>query len=191
MERRADPYAHHLGAAPLATELDLLIPLEALGTLLQSLFEEGAAEALAFLAVLAAAVGGIDHADGDAIEIELARRLVEDRLHGERGLVFAWATLRAAERRIGEHRNALPAHRQRLIDDRQRVAEVLEIPEADIGAVLRHHIGIHRGDAAVGPEAHLDAALEARATLADRVFLGPAHAHHPGSADLARHVRRD
>src|SRR6266436_7562813 len=131
VERRADPDADHLGATPLATELDLLSPLEAICALLQCLVEEGAAEALAFLAVLATVVGCIDHADGDAIEIELARRLVEDRLHGEGGLVFARTALRAAERCVGEHRNALPAHRQRLIDDRQRVAEVLEIPEAD------------------------------------------------------------
>src|SRR5262249_9205798 len=157
-----------------------LIPFEPLGAFLQGFFEEGAAEALAFLAVLATAVGCIDHADSDAIEIELTRRLVEDRLHGKRSLVFAWAALRAAERRVGEHWNALPAHRQRLIDDRQRVAEVLEIPEADIGAVLGDHIGIHGGNASVGAEAHLDAALEARAALADRVLFGPAHAHHHG-----------
>jgi len=71
------------------------------------------------------------------------------------------------------------------------MAEVLEIPEADIGAVLRHHIGVHGGDASVGPKSHLDAALEAGPALADCVFLGPAHAHHHRPADLARHVRRD
>jgi len=73
------------------------------------------------------------------------------------------------ERRIGEHRNALPAHRQRLVDDRQRVAEILKIPEADIGAVFGDHIGVHGGDAAVGPEAHLDAALEACAPWRSRI----------------------
>src|SRR5262249_16325587 len=121
-----------------------------------------------------------------AIDVELARRLVEDRFHGERGLVFAGPALRAAERRVGEHWNALPAHRQRLVDDRQRVAEILKIPEADIGAVFGHHISVHGGDATVGSEAHLDAALEAGATLADGIFLGPAYAHHHRAADLAR-----
>src|SRR5216684_8936000 len=104
MERRADPDADHLGAAPLAAELDLFIPLEALGALLQRLLEEGAGEVFPLLAVLAAAVGRIDHADGEAVDVELARGLVEDRLHGKRGLVLARPALWATERRIGEHR---------------------------------------------------------------------------------------
>src|SRR5258706_10885501 len=174
MDHRLATDADHLGAAPLAAELDLFVRIEALGPLLQRLLEERAGEVFPLLAVLASAVGRIDHADGEAIETELARRLVEDRLHGERGLVLAWAALWAAERRIGEHRNALPAHRQRLVDDRQRVAEILKIPEADIGAVFGDHIGVHGGAPAVGPGAPPHPALQARPPLARRLFLCPA-----------------
>src|SRR5215471_20741911 len=41
VEGRADADADHLGAAALAGELDLLLPLEARGTLLQRILEEG------------------------------------------------------------------------------------------------------------------------------------------------------
>src|SRR5262249_54481361 len=99
--------------------------------------------------------------------------------------------LRAARRRIGEHRYATPAHRQRLIDHRQGVAEVLEIPEADIGAVLGHHIGVHGDYATILAEANLDAALETGTATTDGVFLMPGDAHHHWTVDLARHVRRD
>ena len=69
---------------------------------------------------------------------------------------------------------AAPAHRRRLIDERQRVAGRAEIAAADVGPVLLHDVEIGGEQPAILAEAELELALEGRARGADGVFLDAA-----------------
>jgi hypothetical protein len=94
--------------------------------------------------------------------------------------------LRTDRRRVGQDRHGAPAHRVGLVDDRERIAGGAEVAAADMRTVLLHDIEVGREHLAVGAEAELDMALEARPRAADAVFLDARDAVHHRPVDLLR-----
>src|SRR5215472_9397967 len=108
MEGLSDADAGDLGILAPAAAPFALLPAEELGALVERLGEIGAGQRVALFADLAPGVGRVDAADRDAVEPQLARRLVDQRLDCRRGLVLAGPALRAARRGIGQNRDSAP-----------------------------------------------------------------------------------
>ena len=125
-----------------------------------------------------------------AVQPELLRGLVDQRLERRGDLILTGAALRARRRRVRADLHAAIAHRERLIDQRDRARRAAEIAAAVVRPVLLNDVEIGGRHAAVGAEADLDAALERRTRRAEQRLLGAAHAHHHRHAGLLRHVDR-
>src|SRR5262245_43226402 len=183
----ADADAGDLVAGALSGADLLLLPVEHGGGLIERLLDEGRRERAAIGADLAARVGRVDLADRDAVDLQLARHLVHDWLDDGHELVLARTALRARGWRVGQHRHAAIAHGGGLVEDREAVAGGTEVAGALMRPGLLHDVEIGGENLAVGREAKLETALEARPRAADRVFLGARDAVHHRTADLLRH----
>ena len=105
---RGDAVAADLRALTLAASHLALGPLELLGAAIERFLDEGARR----MGPLASRIGTAEHGlafrrvdamDGHLIDVQLPRRLGEDRLHQHDALHAARLTLRAARRRVGQH----------------------------------------------------------------------------------------
>ena len=136
--------------------------------------------------------GRVDLADGDAIDVQLARGLVDHRLEHHRSLQAARSALRGGRRRIGRHRDAAEAHVRHLIHQRRVVGRRRVIALAAIRARGFDDEHVTGGDAAILLEAHLDPARVARAGAADvGLFLARDAHHHRTAVELLREQRRN
>src|SRR5262245_62537226 len=186
-----DAEAGHLAAIALARAGLLLLPVELLRGLVERLLPDGGRKWATVGADLAARVRRVDLADRDAVDAELARHLVHDRLDDGNELVLAWSALRACWRRVGQHGHGAIAHGGGLVDDRETVAGRAEVAGALMRASLLHDVEVGGQDLAVGRKAELEATLEARPRAADRIFLGAGDTVHHRAADLLRHQSGD
>src|SRR5215813_5600674 len=91
--------AGHLAAVALARAGLLLVPVELLRALVERLLHEGRRERSAVRSDLAARIRRVDLADRDAVDLQLARDLVHDRLDDGDELVLARTALRTCWRR--------------------------------------------------------------------------------------------
>src|SRR5262249_59854552 len=82
-----------------------------------------------------------------------------------------------------QHRHAAIAHGGGLVEDREAVAGGAEVAGALMRPGLLHDVKIGGENLAVGREAKLETALEARPRAADRVFLRARDAVHHPTAD--------
>ena len=185
-----DPDSGHAGPVALAAARAPLLPSEALGALGERLSQMSAGDGPLTCAVEGVRVGGVDAADGQLVDAQLGRGLVEQGLHRAGDLVLTGTALRAPRRGVGKDRNPAEAHCGRGVDDRDGAGGAVEVAEAAVGAVLLHDEEVDRGEAAITPESHADPALEAGARGADGVFFGAADAHHYRPARLSGHVGR-
>src|SRR5881394_716850 len=166
VESLAEADTRDLRAVLLAAELLLLLVVEERGALLARLVQVAARDRAAVLAELRVHPRAVDLADLVAVDAELLRGLVDQRLDRRDGLVVAGAALRRARRRVRHHRETAEAHRRGLVEDRHRVAGRRPIREAGRRTVLLNDEKIGGRYAARLVEADLDPALEARARLA-------------------------
>ena len=186
----ADPDPGYAGPLALAAARQPLLPSEALGALGKRLSQMSAGDGPLAAAVEGVRVGGVDAADGQLVDTQLARRLVEQRFHRAGDLVLARTPLRAARWRVGEDGNPAEAHRQRRIDYGDGAGRAVEVAEAAVGPVFLDDEEIDGAEPPVTSESHANPALESRSRRADRVFFGAADAHHHRPARLPGHVRR-
>ena len=113
------------------------------------------------------------------------------RLHQHVRLRAARLTLRAARRRVRQHRDAAEAHRLRLIRQRRDDAGVVAVALALERTVVADRAHVERGDAAVLGEADLHPAAHARTAAADVVLFLAADAHHHRRIRLLRQQHRN
>src|SRR5215467_1541401 len=187
----ADADAGHLAAVALARAGLLLVPVEHARALVERLLDEGGRDRAAVRADLVLRLRRVGRADRDAVDAELARRLVHDWLDGGRELVLARPALRAGGWRVGQHRHGAIAHGGGLVEEREAVAGRAEVAGALMWTGLLHDVEVSGEDLAVGREAKLEAALEARPRAANRIFLGAGDAVHHRAVDLLRHQSGD
>src|SRR6185295_11232784 len=121
---------------------------------IERLLDEGAGRVRALAArvrrpELRLAFRRVDPVDRHFVHSELARGLREDRLHHHDALHAAGLALRAPRRRVGEHRDAAPPHRRRLIEQRDGAAGHAGVALRLVRAVLVDDEHVERGDAAV------------------------------------------
>ena len=135
--------------------------------------------------------GAVDLADLHLVERKLARRLGQDRLHDDDALHAAGRALRTARRSIGQHGHAAPAHRRRLIQQRDDTSRSVGVAIGVVGAVVGDDEHVQRGDPAVLGKADLHPALEAGPRAADEMFFLAADAHHHRGIGLLRQQRRN
>ena len=90
--------ADDLGALALPAELLLRRPVKTLGTLRQRIFQIAAGGRRALGAAQRAGLRRVEQADGEAIDTQFARGLVEQGLDDMHQLVVAGAALRTAHR---------------------------------------------------------------------------------------------
>src|SRR5690606_4875851 len=168
----------HLRAVALAAPRLALRVVERLGALVERLADIAARHRRTLAADPAVHVGRVEAPHLERIDAELPGGLVEQRLDDRDGLVVARASLGGARHGIREDARPAPAHRLRLVEDRDGLARRRPIRKARRRAALLHDVHIDGNDAAFGVEAHLDAALEAAARIAEIELLGAADAHH-------------
>jgi len=126
--------------------------------------------------------------DRHLIDPELPRRLRKNRLHERVGLESARRPLRAARRRVGEHGDHPPPHRERLVRERDVIAGRSRIVDHVVRSVVDDHETVERGDAPILAEADLDA-REGWSCPPDVVLIVARHAHHHGRIRLFREKR--
>src|SRR5712671_1797377 len=100
----ADADAGDLATVALGRTGLLLLPVEHGRTLVQGLLDEGRRERTAVGPDLAVGFRSIDLADRNAVDAEVACRLVHDRFDRGDKLVLARPALWAGRRRVGQHR---------------------------------------------------------------------------------------
>src|SRR5678810_1159372 len=114
MKSLADADARDSRPVLLPAALLALIPVELRATLVERVADVGAGHRHALAIRTHSAERAIDRvvllADLDAVDLELARGAVHQRLHDAGQLVLTRTALRGARRCIGEHRRAAPAH---------------------------------------------------------------------------------
>ena len=189
--RLPDAHAVGLRALSIAAALAACRPVELLGALVEGFGHVGAGERPLLGADGAGGVGGVDPADGQAVESQFARGLVDDRFHRGRDLVLPRSALGAPRGGIGGYADAAIAHRLRLVDDRHGASRGVGVGETAARAGVLHQVQVCGGDAAVVPEAEPDPSLKSAPCRAEKVFLVAADAQHDRAADLLRKQRRD
>src|SRR5215469_7592111 len=122
--------------------------------------------------------GSINASDRDLIEGKLARRLGKDRLHDDDTLHAARRALRPARRSIRKHRHPAPAHRLRLIEQRNDCSGGIRVADSVIRTVVADRVHVEGSDASVFRKANFHAALESRPRAADEMLFLAADAHH-------------
>src|SRR5439155_22579602 len=164
-----------------------LSPLESLGATVERLFHECAGD-VGTLAVGSArpdgrpewrfACGCVDLVDFDLVESQLLRGLREHGLDNPVALHRSRRPLLHFRESVREDTHTAPAHRQRLIHQRSRVAGAGIIIPASVRTVVLHNEQVHGRDAAVLAESDFDPARHIRPDAADIVLLLPADPHH-------------
>jgi hypothetical protein len=96
------------------------------------------------------------------------------------------AALARSRRRIGQHRQAAEAHRDRLVGRRAHHRRRLEVELILVGAGILEDEHVHRRHAPVLAEADFDPRQQRRPRAADEVLLFAADPHHHGRAALLR-----
>ena len=181
---------------PLSGQRPALVPFEQLRAAIERLLHERARRMRARAvrprrAVQRLAFRRIDPPNRDLIEAELLRRLRDDRLHDRVRLHRSRRPLLRPRRRVRNHREAAPAHRLRLPDERRGVAGGPVIAHRPVGAVVFDDEEIERGDSSVFGEADARAAGHPGARAADVMLFLAADAHHDRGAGLLRQQRRN
>ena len=130
-----------------------LVPLEELAAAIERLLDEGARGVCARALRRRGpehglAFGRVDPPDRDLIDRELARGLREERLHQRDALHAARLALRPPRRGVGDHRHAAPAHRRRLIQQRDDAARLRRVADRS-RSVLADDEHVNRRDLAL------------------------------------------
>src|SRR2546425_5245571 len=112
------------------------------------------------------------------IDAELLRGLREDRLHDADALHPARRALRDFRRRVREHGQTAPAHRLRLIGERDRRACGPRVALRVVRTVVADRVHVDGRDAAIFSEAGLDAREDTGPRAADEVLFLARDAHH-------------
>ena len=132
------------------------------------------------------ALRGVEAPDGYLIDRELARGFREDRLHEHDRLQASRRPLVSAWRRIRQDRHSPPAHRQRLVQQRDGAARRRGIGHLAVRSVVADNKHIQGQDPAFLREANFHSSLKTGARATDVLFLFAANAHHDRSMGLLR-----
>ena len=120
----------------------------------------------------------VEAPDLDLVESKFVRRLVHQPFHEHDALHAARLTLWPTRRRIREHAHPSPAHRRRLIEERNNQAGRGHIELLLVRTVVHDGKQIDGGQSSVFGKSDLHPAVDAGAGAADGVFLLAADTHH-------------
>src|SRR5215471_5881471 len=126
MRADGDADAPHFVAALLPGARGAFLPVEALGSVIERLFDERTrrvpAPAVPRGAERRFSGGCVDLPHFDLIDAELIRSLRDRLLHDGDALHLAWRPLKQSRRRVRENVDGAPAHGRRLIEQGCRLA---------------------------------------------------------------------
>src|SRR4029453_15099134 len=171
-----DAAAAHFVALAHAASRFAFIPLEHLGALIKRLLDETTSG----IGSIAACVSGtelrlagrrVDLADLDLVDAELAWGFGDHRLHQHDSLHAARLALRPARRRVGDRRDATPAHRLGLKQQRREAAGRVAIVARSVRPAFDDGEHVERGDAAFLRQPDLHPPMDGRTGAADAVLF--------------------
>src|SRR5215831_3661930 len=190
MRADGDADTPHFVAVLLPGARSAFLPVEALGSAIERLLDEGTRRVPALAVPRRAewgfAGGGVDLPHVHLIDAELVRSLRNRLLHNGDALHLARRPLKQARGRVREDVDGAPAHGHRLVEQGCRLARRTMVAALPARTVVLDDEQVKGGDAAVGAEADPDSPGHVGAGMPDVVFVLAAHAHHNGRLGLLR-----